>query len=47
VRLDANKGEVVNTNAMGEPLLASPAVADGALYYRTEKHLWKIASKSR
>ncbi len=43
VRLDDKKGEVVSTNALGEPLLASPAAADGALYYRSEKHLWKIA----
>jgi outer membrane protein assembly factor BamB len=47
VRLDEKKGEVVSTNVMGEPLLASPAVVDGALYYRTEKHLWKIVSKSK
>jgi outer membrane protein assembly factor BamB len=43
VRLGDKKGEVVGTNVMGEPLLASPAAADGALYYRTEKHLWKVA----
>jgi outer membrane protein assembly factor BamB len=42
VRLDEKKGEVVGTNVMGEPLLASPAAADNALYYRTEKHLWKV-----
>jgi outer membrane protein assembly factor BamB len=45
VRLDEKKGEIVGTNVMGEPLLASPAVADGALYYRGDKHLWKIEAK--
>jgi outer membrane protein assembly factor BamB len=45
VRLDDKKGEIVGTVVMGEPLLASPAVADGALYYRGDKHLWKIGPK--
>ena len=31
------------TNDLGEKSLASPAVADGAIYLRTEGHLWKIA----
>jgi outer membrane protein assembly factor BamB len=39
------KGEVIASNAFGESLLASPAAADGALYYRSEKHLWKITAK--
>jgi hypothetical protein len=30
------------TNDLGERSLASYAVADGALYIRTESHLWKI-----
>jgi outer membrane protein assembly factor BamB len=42
VRLDDKKGEVVSTNVMGESLLASPAAADNAIYYRTEKRLWKV-----
>jgi outer membrane protein assembly factor BamB len=35
--------EVLATNDLGEHSLASYAVADGALYIRTESHLWKIA----
>ncbi|MCE9611372.1 MAG: PQQ-like beta-propeller repeat protein [Chthoniobacter sp.] len=35
--------ELLATNDLGERTFASPAVADGALYLRTEKHLWKIA----
>ena len=34
--------ELLATNELGEKSLASPAVADGALYLRTEGHLWKI-----
>jgi outer membrane protein assembly factor BamB len=45
VQLDHKKGEIVATNAMGESLMASPAAADNALYYRGAKHLWKVKSK--
>jgi outer membrane protein assembly factor BamB len=34
--------ELLATNDLGERSLASYAVADGALYIRTEGHLWKI-----
>lgn len=37
------EGTIVSENALGESLLASPAVADGALFVRTQGHLWKIA----
>jgi outer membrane protein assembly factor BamB len=29
--------------AMGETILATPAIAEGALYIRSDNHLWKIA----
>ena len=32
-------------NDLGERSLASYAVTDGALFIRTDKHLWKIAAK--
>lgn len=35
--------EVLGKNDLGERSLASYAVADGALFIRTEAHLWKIA----
>ncbi len=44
VRLGAT-GEEAFTFEFGEPVLGSPAAADGALYVRGEKHLWKIASR--
>ncbi|HXJ58960.1 MAG TPA: PQQ-binding-like beta-propeller repeat protein [Verrucomicrobiae bacterium] len=37
------KFEILATNALGERTLASPAAADGALFIRTENHLFKIA----
>ena len=35
----------VYSAALGETVLGTPAVADGALYLRSDKHLWKIAAK--
>ena len=53
VRLPANEqaagakpsGELIGEGAIDEPVLASPAIADGALYIRSDAHLWKIAAK--
>jgi outer membrane protein assembly factor BamB len=36
--------ELLATNELGERSLASPAVGDGALYLRTESHLWRIGN---
>ena len=36
------KYELLAENDLGERSLASYAVADGALFIRTEKHLWRI-----
>ncbi len=38
----ATKYELLATNDLGEASLASYAVADGAIFIRTEKQLWKI-----
>lgn len=43
VRLDESGGEVVAEVDFGEAVLASPAVADGALFVRSAGNLWKIA----
>jgi len=43
VSLDGDKGIVVSEHEFSEPVKGSPAVADGALYVRTDSHLWKIA----
>jgi outer membrane protein assembly factor BamB len=36
--------EVVAENRLGEPTFSSPAVSDGAIYFRTEHHLVRIAA---
>jgi outer membrane protein assembly factor BamB len=37
--------EILSKNPMEEKTLASYAAADGALFLRTEKHLYRIAGK--
>jgi outer membrane protein assembly factor BamB len=37
--------KVLATNALGEKVLATPAVAGGALFLRSDAHLWCIAEK--
>ena len=46
VRL-GKKGELVGTTQIDPDVLASPAVADGALYFRTDRHLWKAALEEK
>jgi len=43
VRLDG-QGALVGTGQIDKGILASPAVADRAIYFRSNQHLWKIAS---
>ncbi len=38
-----DKPEVIGEGPLGEEVMASPAVADGALFVRGKSHLWKIA----
>lgn len=45
VRLDAEGAEVIGSYDLGEAALASPAVADGGLYIRTDSGLWKFAAE--
>ncbi|WP_254512078.1 PQQ-binding-like beta-propeller repeat protein [Anatilimnocola floriformis] len=45
VKLGAEKPAEPITGELGEAVLASPAVSNGALFLRTEKHLWKIAGQ--
>jgi outer membrane protein assembly factor BamB len=37
--------KVLATNALGETILATPAVSGGALYLRSDQHLWCIGEK--
>ena len=42
VKLGDEQGEIVAEHNFGATLHASPAVADNALYVRSDKYLWKI-----
>jgi outer membrane protein assembly factor BamB len=35
-------GAIVSSHEFGETILCTPAIADGALYVRSDKHLWKV-----
>ena len=37
-----SKGKVVETSQIDKDVLASPAVADGAIYFRSNGNLWKV-----
>jgi len=43
VDVSGSKGKLVRTSDLGEPIQATPAVAGGALYFRSDHHLWKFA----
>jgi len=42
VRL-GEKGKLVGTRQIDAGILASPVVADGAIFFRSDAHLWKVA----
>lgn len=44
IKLNDQQGELVASNDFGETIQGSPAVAQGALYVRSDKSLWKIAT---
>jgi outer membrane protein assembly factor BamB len=37
--------EVLARNGLGEPIIASPAIADNVLYFRSSQHLWAFVDK--
>ncbi|HUW32587.1 MAG TPA: PQQ-binding-like beta-propeller repeat protein, partial [Planctomycetota bacterium] len=41
------KVKAITTNALGEKILASPALADGRVYIRSEKHLFCIEGRKK
>jgi outer membrane protein assembly factor BamB len=43
VRPDDKDGQVVARGDLGETVLGTPAIVDGAIFLRGEKHLWKMA----
>ncbi len=40
-------GELISSHDFGEMILCTPAIADNALYVRSDKHLWKIAHTAK
>ncbi|MBN1443650.1 MAG: PQQ-binding-like beta-propeller repeat protein, partial [Planctomycetes bacterium] len=45
VRLGAEQGEVAGQAELGETILASPAIAQGGIFIRSDRHLWKFGKK--
>lgn len=41
-----DKGEVAAKSDLGEKILATPALAQGGIFIRSDRHLWKIANSS-
>ena len=39
--------EILSKNPMGEPLMATPAIAGGTIYIRSERHLFAIGAPNR
>jgi outer membrane protein assembly factor BamB len=39
--------EVIRTNSVGEPVYASPAVANGRIYIRGDRHLFAIGARGQ
>lgn len=44
VDLSGTKGSIVAESLLDETILATPSLSDGALYLRSDAHLWKIAT---
>jgi outer membrane protein assembly factor BamB len=42
VKLGDETGEIVSTLELGEMVQCTPAVSDGALFVRSNRHLWKL-----
>ncbi|MES1213737.1 MAG: PQQ-binding-like beta-propeller repeat protein, partial [Singulisphaera sp.] len=43
VKLGDKAGEIVFQGDLGDRVFGTPIIADGALYVRTDGHLWKFA----
>ncbi len=45
IATDGSKGELAGGGQLDGEIQSSPAVADGAIYIRSDAHLWKIAAE--
>ena len=41
------KHEIIRTNSIGEPVYASPAIADGSIFIRGERNLYRIGNAAK
>ena len=44
IQLGDARGEVASRLELGEKIMATPALSGGAIYLRSDKHLWKFAN---
>ncbi|MBI3839538.1 MAG: PQQ-binding-like beta-propeller repeat protein [Planctomycetia bacterium] len=44
ISVDGSRGEIVGKGQLEGPIQCSPAISGGALYVRSDRHLWKIAA---
>jgi hypothetical protein len=42
IKLDPKRGSVESERELKESVMGTPALSDGAIYIRTQEHLWKI-----
>lgn len=42
IQTQPDEGQVVGTYPLAETILSTPAIAHGALYVRSDRHLWKL-----
>ena len=40
--VDLAEGKLIGTNKIEEPVQASLAIANGAIFIRSDKHIWKV-----
>ena len=45
VQLGKKEGKLLASSRIDDGISASPAVAEGAVFFRSDRHLWKIAAK--
>ena len=45
VDISGKRGRLLSTGQLAETVVSTPAIADGALYVRSDKRLWKFAAK--
>jgi outer membrane protein assembly factor BamB len=46
VQLGKKEGKLLASSRIDDGISASPAVAEGAVFFRSDRHLWKIAAKT-